>query len=311
MIEIGWRFEPAVVETALGEILEAATADTTLPSEGLTQLREAMRYAVFSGGKRLRSQLLLEVAGVAGGAALQLRTILPAACALELIHSYSLVHDDLPAMDDADTRRGRPSCHKKYGEATAILVGDALLTLAFEVIAKTPTEHETSANGEASRALRAIAVLARAAGEAGMVGGQMIDIGWSSEHVDHVTGAELLHMHALKTGALIRAACEIGALLGGASPAAMQALRRYGECLGKAFQIHDDVLDIEGDPQLTGKAATDIANYKTTAAAVFGLESAKQLAREASEQAIAALQGFGPEADALRRLARFTVQRQH
>lgn len=304
MAEIAWRLAPSLVEKALEAILQEPT-DAGEQEDGTARLRRAMRYAVLGGGKRLRSQLLLEAAAVVGGSGFDARNALPAACAIELIHAYSLVHDDLPAMDDAATRRGRPSCHREFGEATAILVGDALLTLAFEVMAG-----GAMPGTEASARLRAIHLLARAAGEAGMVGGQMIDITWSDKHITNVSGAQLLQMHALKTGALIGAASEIGAVVGGGSPEQVAALRRYGACVGRAFQIHDDVLDVEGDPQLMGKDATDAANFKTTAAEVFGLECAKQLAAEASEEAIGALSGFGDEATALRQLARFVVQRE-
>lgn len=308
MTAIGWHFEPAVVEEALQELLLQPVGNSPDDSDGLHCLREAMQYAVFGGGKRLRSQLLLEAAWVAGGEALKVDNVLNAACAIELIHAYSLVHDDLPAMDDSDTRRGRPSCHKQYGEAVAILVGDALLTMAFEVMA---ADSRGGSRDTAPVRLDAMALLARAAGEAGMVGGQMIDIMWSTRGAAGVTGERLLRMHALKTGALIRAACELGALLGGAGDMQSQALRNYGEHLGRAFQIQDDVLDVEGDPELTGKQATDEANQKTTATAVFGLEEAKRMAVEASERAVVVLEVFGDEAGALRRLAHFTVQRRH
>ena len=305
MNEIAWRFPPSLVEDALAQALPEPDCVEACENSGATLLR-AMRYAVFGGGKRLRSQLVLEAAGVVGSPAFAVDRALPAACALEMIHAYSLVHDDLPAMDNADTRRGRPSCHKQFGEAMAILAGDGLLTLAFETLAAS----SVTPGQEVATILRATGLIARAAGESGMVGGQAIDIIWSEERAGGVNGPELLQMHALKTGALIRAASEVGALLGGGTPEQIEALRRYGEYLGRAFQIHDDVLDVEGDPLLTGKGATDAANFKTTAPAVFGLEDAKKLAREASESAIAALDGFGDEATTLRQLARFVVQRE-
>ncbi|MDQ3813504.1 MAG: polyprenyl synthetase family protein [Armatimonadota bacterium] len=305
MMEIAWRFPPSLVEDALAQALpEPVTAGASV--DGGTTLHQAMRYAVFGGGKRLRSQLVMEAAGVVGGVDFDPRQALPAACALEMIHAYSLVHDDLPAMDNADTRRGRPSCHKAFGEAIAILAGDALLTLAFETLASVANMRSL----DACTVLRATQLIARAAGEAGMVGGQAIDIVWSEQRATAITGQQVLHMHALKTGALIRAASEVGALLGGGSLEQIQALRLYGEHLGRAFQIHDDVLDVEGDPLLTGKGATDVANFKTTAPAVLGLDNSKRLAHEASEAAIAALSGCGAEATALRQLAKFVVQRE-
>ena len=224
MNDIPWQFPPDLTEDALQRVLPSP--DKNVEAER-ARLRHAMRSAVFNGGKRLRFHLLLETAFVASRAhkiELDLNGVLPAACAVELIHAYSLVHDDLPAMDDADTRRGKPSCHVEFGEATAILVGDALLTLAFEAMTQVPPERSTPA-------LRATAIIARAAGECGMVGGQMIDIAWSNEKENGgvistpKSGEELLQMHALKTGALIRAACEAGGVLGEGDAQAARAVR--------------------------------------------------------------------------------------
>lgn len=313
MNRIQWRFAPSLVEVALAQLLPASSEDD--PLEGHARLRQAMRYAVFSGGKRLRSQLVLEAVGVVS-ADFDVFKALPAACALEIIHAYSLVHDDLPSMDNADTRRGQPSCHRAFDEATAILVGDALLTLAFAVVAGgLDTGHGGSGatpinEADALTKLRALRLITEAAGEAGMVGGQAVDITWSHGRAPQVTGTQLLRMHAMKTGALIRCACEVGALLGGGTPEQIQAFAQYGEHLGRAFQIQDDVLDVEGDPQLTGKSATDTANYKLTAPAFFGLAESKALARQASEAAINALQPFGDRAAALRQLACFVAQRE-
>jgi geranylgeranyl diphosphate synthase type II len=310
---VNWHFSPSLVEDFLEHVLPA-------PDKGVeptrARLQNAMHSAVFSGGKRLRSQLVLETAHVASTFAvreLEVDVVLPAACALELIHAYSLVHDDLPAMDNADTRRGKPSCHKEYGEATAILVGDALLTLAFEVMTHAPRE-------QSAAALRAMRILARASGENGMVGGQMIDIAWSNEencgkHADgfgsvKISGEELLAMHALKTGALLRAACEMGAVLGGGDEQTVVALAHYGAQLGRAFQLKDDLLDVEGDPQKTGKGATDAANDKITAPALLGLEETRVLAQQAHAAALDSLSRFGSQADALRVLARFVVERE-
>jgi geranylgeranyl diphosphate synthase, type II len=308
MGKVAWRFSPAIIDEALDAALPELT-ETEQGGERVT-LRRAMRHAVLGGGKRLRSQLTLEAASVVGGADFAVNRALPAACALEMIHAYSLVHDDLPAMDNADTRRGRPSCHRAFGEALAILAGDALLTMAFEMLAG-HQQDESWSGTEARNRLRAIRLIARAAGEAGMAGGQAIDIAWSSAAVSAaVSGAALLEMHALKTGALIRVAAESGALLGGGDATQIAALRDYGAHLGRAFQITDDVLDAVGDPEYMGKAASDAANGKATASAIFGLARSRQLAAEASEAAIAALRGFGDEADALRHLAEFVVQRE-
>lgn len=317
MNSIAWQVPAELIESALAKVLEE-------PSEAavaeVARLRGAMRYSVFSGGKRLRSQLLSECAAVVAQANGTFRSadpapanVLGAACALELIHAYSLVHDDLPAMDNADLRRGRPSCHRAYDEATAILVGDALLTRAFEVLVEGVAAHgdlsSESSVDAAQSTLKAVQLIARAAGEAGMVGGQAIDIAWSTEHIREVQPESLLQMHALKTGALIRCAGETGATLGGGNAKQIAALRDYGTHLGRAFQIHDDVLDVEGDPALTGKDATDAANFKITAPAVFGLERAKQMAEEAGRAAQEALNGCGDEAQALRQLARFVTER--
>lgn len=341
MSEISWRFSPALVEAELNAILlplglplapqnanieysnganssfstRISVLSDTANLSGRESLRAAMRAAVFGGGKRLRSQLVLEAAGVVGGADFEVRRAFPAACALEMIHAYSLVHDDLPSMDNADTRRGRPSCHRQFGEATAILAGDALLTRAFEVLADSAFidaqfVESSTRNAEIALRLRALKLVAQAAGESGMVGGQAIDIAWSDAHVTAVDGAELLAMHALKTGALLRVASESGALLGGGSEAQIAALRDYGAHLGRAFQIADDVLDATGDPNQTGKAASDADNDKITATGVFGLERAREMAQQAAQAALDALQIFGTEAAALRQLAHFVVERE-
>lgn len=305
-MNIRWCFSPELVEDSLQSLLPLPSAEL---GPERARLRYAMRSAVFSGGKRLRSSLLLQAAHTAGKKEIDLDLVLPAACAIELIHAYSLVHDDLPSMDDADTRRGRLSCHKEFGEATAILVGDALLTLAFESMTQISPSQSTLA-------LRAITVLSRAAGECGMVGGQMIDIAWSNPQESDqsvepaIDGERLLQMHALKTGALIRAACEAGAALGGGDESAVQKLAVYGSQLGRAFQLKDDLLDVEGDPNITGKSASDVANDKITAPAFFGVEETRRMLLAARDAALSALEQFGPEADALRQLAHFVTERE-
>lgn len=301
MKEFAWHFEPWLVIEALERLLPPAPPRW---APELARLRQAMREAVLGGGKRMRSQIALESFGVvalAQGRRGSEAEIVPAACALELIHAYSLVHDDLPAMDNADTRRGAPSSHVRWGHATAILVGDGLQTLAFESLCALQSPPE--------RALQAVLLLAQASGEAGMVGGQAIDIAWSQENLSQVEGESLLEMHALKTGALFRASSEMGAVLAGGSASQVAALREYGRHLGRAFQIQDDVLDVEGDPEVTGKKATDAANFKITAPGAFGLERAKQMAVDSSCAATDALREFGPEADTLRALAAFVTSR--
>jgi geranylgeranyl pyrophosphate synthase len=302
MKEFAWHFEPWLVIEALERLLPPAPDDS---APELARLRDAMRDAVLEGGKRLRSLLALESYGVvsrAQGKRGSEEEIVPAACALELIHAYSLVHDDLPAMDNADTRRGRPSNHVRWGHATAILVGDGLQSLAFESLCGLTCV-------PAERVVQAVSLLAQASGEAGMVGGQAIDIAWSQENVAEAEGDSLLEMHALKTGALIRASGEIGAVLAGGNESQVSALREYGKYLGRAFQIQDDVLDVEGDPEVTGKKATDEANFKITAPGAFGLERAKAMAVESSRAAVESLSQFGPEADTLRALAAFVTSR--
>ena len=278
--------------------------DRRLPrsSEPPQQLHEAMRYATLNGGKRVRACLVY-----AAGAALDVEaTVLDApACAVELIHSYSLVHDDLPCMDNDDLRRGKPTCHKEYDEATALLVGDALQTLAFEILAK-----DSALGGNAQRRTRMIASLAEAAGSRGMAGGQAIDLGAVGQAL---ALPELEDMHRRKTGALIRAAVHLGALAGeGAGAEALNALEHYARHIGLAFQITDDVLDVEGDAQALGKTpGADEAHNKPTYPALLGLQQAKARCTELTDRAVAALVPFGESADALAGLARYIVDRRH
>ncbi len=255
-------------------------------------LRDAMGYSLFAGGKRLRPALALGAAEIVGG---DQGTVMPFACALEMIHTYSLIHDDLPSMDDDDFRRGKPTCHRVFGEGMAILAGDALLTLAFEVAAQT---------GNAA----VVAELAAAAGGEGMVGGQVIDL----ESENQTLGIqELSRLHGMKTGALIRVAVRGGALLGGADASALAALTRYGEHLGLAFQIADDILDVTGTDEALGKpVGSDEANNKSTYPALVGLERAQELACESVDRALAALTQFGTEAGNFRALARYVIERQ-
>ena len=224
----------------------------------------------------------------------------PLAAAVELVHCYSLIHDDLPAMDDDDLRRGKPSCHIKYGEANAILAGDALQTLAFEILAN-------EADGTADLRIALIRELTKASGANGMVGGQAIDLAVVNQRISY---DELVNMHALKTGALIDAATYMGCLCGGANAKQSQALRDYARAIGLAFQVQDDILDIEGSSEQTGKPqGTDIAANKPTYPAIMGLSQAKLKAQSLCDEALAALADFDDNADPLRSLASYIVQR--
>lgn len=256
-------------------------------------LIEAMEYSLMAGGKRLRPALALGAARVAGA---DEAVALPAACALEMIHTYSLIHDDLPAMDNDDLRRGRPTAHKAFGEATAILAGDSLLTLAFEVLA------------EAGNTV-VIREIAHASGVCGMAGGQYVDL---QSEGKQLTLDELRGIHRCKTGALIRVAVRAGALLAGAPAPTLEALTAYGEHIGLAFQIADDILDVVGDEAAIGKpVGSDVANDKATYPALLGLDQSTKLAREAADAAVTALVGLGPEAEIFRALADFIVDRNH
>jgi geranylgeranyl diphosphate synthase type II len=262
-------------------------------------IHEAMRYSVFAGGKRLRPMLVLCGAGAVGG---KLDAAMPAAVALELIHTYSLVHDDLPAMDDDDFRRGRPTCHKVFGEAVAILVGDALLTHAFQVLS------DPAADGIAPAArLQIVHEISAAAGSVGMVGGQTMDMQAEGQALD---GPTLLTLHAKKTGALLCASVRVGGLAGGADEAQGAALARYGERIGLAFQIVDDILDIEGNTAELGKTAgSDVRKHKATYPAVFGLEQARADAARLLTEAKEALAPLGAGGAILNALADFVGQR--
>lgn len=263
-------------------------------------IHEAMRYSVFAGGKRLRPVLTMAAAGAAGG---EPSRVLPAACAIELIHAYSLIHDDLPAMDNDDFRRGKPTSHRVFGEAIAILAGDALLTLAFELMAKNVPDDP---DGPA-RVLRVIAEIAGAAGTAGMIGGQVADTLFADQEVDPAT-LEYIHRH--KTGALYRAAVRSGAILAGAGEDTLRSLTEYADYLGLAFQIRDDILDVEGDQAKLGKpVGSDKRNKKATYPRLFGMDKAKEKARQAVAAAISALENFDHKADFLRAAASFVISR--
>lgn len=265
-------------------------------------LHEAIRYSVFAGGKRLRPALVTAGAEAVGGSASDVMT---AACAVELIHTYSLVHDDLPAMDNDDLRRGKPTCHKAYGEATAILAGDALLTAAFGLLAQLPQSGAVTPD----RAVQVIAEIADAAGTRGLIGGQVADLAAEGGQIDEKI---LQYIHAHKTGALIRVSVRAGAILAGGSEAQLQKLTIYADNLGLAFQIIDDILDVVGDEQVIGKpVGSDQRNQKATYPALFGLAAARQKAADAADAALAALRDFGPEAEFLRQLVHFVTNREH
>lgn len=271
-----------------------------LPDAGTERLREAMRYSVLGGGKRLRP-VLVYLTGESMGAALD-QLDAPAA-AVELIHVYSLVHDDLPAMDDDDLRRGRPTCHRAYDEATAILVGDALQALAFEVLAGDATPQIAP-----PVRIAMIRTLALAAGTAGMAGGQAVDLAAVGQTLS-VDAIE--NMHKRKTGALIRGSVLLGALASGTSAGPeLLALERFGAQIGLAFQIQDDILDVEGDPALLGKATgADAAHSKPTYPSTVGLKSSRERARQLRDDAVAALAPLGSRAAMLTELAHFVVSR--
>ena len=262
----------------------------------------AMRYSLLAGGKRVRPILCLAAAEAAGDETFSPELVLPCACALECIHTYSLIHDDLPAMDNDELRRGQPTNPVVFGEAAAILAGDGLLTLAFELLSDPAL---TAVPAE--RSLRVIHLIARAAGPAGMVGGQVLDLAAEGRPVSF---AELRAIHSRKTGALITASVEAGALLAGADPAGLAALTRYGEGIGLAFQIVDDLLNVEGSAEQLGKAAgSDAARHKATYPAFFGVEETRKKAAEAVDMALEALKPFDRKADPLRDLARYILER--
>ncbi|MBT1074582.1 polyprenyl synthetase family protein [Geobacter grbiciae] len=277
--------------------------ERSLPGEGdlPVSVHRAMRYSVFAGGKRIRPVLMLAACEAVGGTP---DLALPAACAMEMIHTYSLIHDDLPAMDDDDFRRGRPTNHKVFGEAIAILAGDALLTEAF-ILMSSP---EYAAKAGHARILPVIHEIGICAGSRGMVGGQVVDM--ESEGKKDIDLATVQYIHTHKTGALMKASVKSGAILGGAEGDALAAMTRYGEAIGLAFQIADDILDIEGTTEQIGKdAGSDEARGKATYPAVMGLADSKRRAQELVDLALEALSPFGEKAEPLREIARYIVSR--
>lgn len=291
---VGTRLEEH--RRAIERALDRFVAADDEPSQ---QVLEAMRHSLFAGGKRLRPILVLAGAEVAGMAA---EAVLSAACAVELIHTYSLIHDDLPSMDNSPTRRGRPTCHVLYGEAIALLAGDALHAYAFELLAR-----NAAPEVPADRVVRAIAELARGIGPHGMVGGQALDLFASGEPL---AAADVHEIHRLKTGSFIQACVRIGGLLGGAAAGDLDALSRYGKHVGLAFQIVDDILDVVGEETKLGKGTgSDAAQAKITFPSVFGLAPSRRLAQEATAQAILALEPLGDRGRWLRDLSMYLLSR--
>jgi geranylgeranyl diphosphate synthase, type II len=282
------------VDAALDRLLPAQTTEPI-------SIHTAMRYSVFAGGKRIRPILCLEAARIfEPDIQPDASPAMHAACAIEFIHTYSLIHDDLPALDNDDLRRGKPTCHKQFGEATAILAGDGLLTLAFQVIGESTSSAE--------RILAVLQEVSSAAGTVkGMVGGQVADLESEGKHVEPQT---LEYIHRSKTAALIRASVSTGAISAGAGIADVARLRKFGETIGWAFQVTDDILDVEESSAALGKTAgKDIAQQKATYPAAFGVAQSHEIAAKLAKDAIAQLDSFGERASRLRALAEFLVHR--
>jgi geranylgeranyl diphosphate synthase, type II len=283
-----------------GWIQEALDRYTPAAETPPTTLHEAMRYSLFAGGKRIRPLFCLAGAEAVGGDA---KNVLPTACAIEMIHTFSLIHDDLPALDNDDLRRGMLTSHKKYGEAMAILAGDALHTLAFTIVPKYQM-------GDAAKIVRVLALLGEACGEAGMVGGQVDDMFYEGR--TDVTAEILQSIHARKTGALLVVSVVAGGILGGATVEQESALRVFGEEIGVAFQIMDDILDVTSTEEQMGKpVGSDLKNDKATYPKLFGMQESERLLREHLQIALDALSPFGTAADPLRAFAHFIVDRKH
>lgn len=284
------------------EVVEAAL-DRLLPSakDYPQSLYGAMRHSIFAGGKRLRPILVMAACEAVGG---DVEDAMNTASAFECVHTYSLIHDDLPAIDDDDLRRGKPTCHKAFGEASAILAGDALLTIAFEMIAK--TKHV-----EPKRLIRVVTELAKGSGHVGMIGGQVVDI---ESEGSEISFPVLEHIHIHKTGALIVAALKSGAIIGGADAVTIEKLTRYGEALGLAFQVADDILNVEGSSEELGKAVgSDEERGKATYPSIVGLKESKEMAEALGAKALEALDALPSDMDnmvePLRALVKFVIER--
>lgn len=306
-IDFSSRLTAVAAETEA--LLERLLDGTTQPGEIARpkRLLDAMRSSALGGGKRLRPFLVVEAAALFGADRQESRQgALLAGCALELLHCYSLVHDDLPVMDNDDLRRGRPTVHRAFDEATAILAGDALLTLAFDILAREETHPDANVR------IALVRELARASGIGGMAGGQMLDLAAEGrfEAKRALSETEIVTLQAMKTGALIRFACRAGAILGQASTQNRAAIDRYGAAIGQAFQIADDLLDVEGDSAAIGKAAgKDAAAGKATLVAILGVAGARAKLDQLIAEADAALAPFAAKADILREAARFIAHR--
>jgi len=285
-----WKEKQQLVETAMEKIFPRKTAQNKT-------LCDAMNYSLMAGGKRLRPVLLMAAADAVGGRGTD---YLCTACAIEMIHTYSLIHDDLPAMDNDDYRRGKLTNHKVYGDGMAVLAGDALLTMAFEVMLQQPAS-------SAEARLAVVKEMSQAAGPNGMVGGQAIDLESENKHIDM---KRLKQMHMGKTGALFCAAIRSGAILAGTDEEQLTALTLYAEKFGMAFQITDDILDVTGSEEIIGKpVGSDERNHKSTYVTLTSLETAQQLARQTADDAVAAIDGFDEKADFLRDLVRYLIDR--
>ena len=288
-----------MVDQALNHLMDTTNSQPEI-------IHEAMRYSIFAGGKRLRPVLVLAAAECCGA---KPELAIPTAAAMELIHTYSLVHDDLPAMDDDDLRRGRPTNHKVYGEAIAILAGDALLTKAFELVSKNAKIRGVPVKAVAD----VVGLIAHGSGTFGMIGGQVVDIQMEGGQWQKKNGhAEILnYIHRHKTAALIRTSLQAGATLAGATTSQINALGVYGEKIGLAFQIADDVLDIVADKKKLGKKGSDRANNKLTYPAIYGLDESRRKASALVEEAKNALKPFGKRAQILKQLANYIIERDH
>ncbi len=284
------------------DIVENALKDNFIKKENKQGLiYEAMEYSLFAGGKRLRPVIMLGVNEMLGG---DYKKVLPFACAMEMIHTYSLIHDDLPAMDDDDYRRGRLSNHKKFGEATAILAGDGLLNMAFEVMLRESLKLDM----DKEKLIKAMDIIANSSGTEGMIGGQVVDM-FCEESIKEISDLEYLQRH--KTGAIIRSSAVVGGLLGGATQDELISIENFADKLGLAFQIQDDILDVEGDSEKLGKpTGSDTDNNKKTYVSMIGLKKAKELQKNLTNEAIQSLSIFGENSSMLIELCKYLLVRQ-
>ncbi|MFZ3048930.1 MAG: polyprenyl synthetase family protein [Desulfatirhabdiaceae bacterium] len=282
------------------QLIESALSNY-LPDASAGRLTQAMAYSLMNGGKRLRPILCMAACESMGGTAAQ---VLPVACAIEMIHTYSLIHDDLPALDNDVLRRGRPTCHMAFDEATAILAGDGLLTLSFQLLSEFD---DMPAYVSKDIQLTLISLISKAAGYQGMIEGQMRDL---LSEGQSISLQALEGLHLLKTGSMIEASVVSGTLLGGGSPEAVTRMKQYARCIGLAFQIQDDILNVEGDPDIMGKSAgTDQLHKKGAYPALLGLEKAKVLAEELIDNALLHIDIFDSHSDPLRAIALYTIRR--